>query len=205
MSTTPLDIRVNVTGAEQAMATINSLQGTIRTLNRLIVQVSITTFVWTIVSRGLRHSQERVIRTQEDLTDKVRRYGAFSQEARRATRALKLAQEDLAAAQFQQIVQYVTLSAGMVTMVYQVVRLISQINMLTGAYWSLAIAKAAALGPLGWVALGVGAGAAITIGGIYMTGGFGRGGGPDFDGAGQQISRRLKQEYNSMRGASPGG
>lgn len=203
MSTTPLDIQVNVTGAEQAMSTLDSLQGTIRTLNRLVVQVSITTFVWTIVSRGLRHAEERMIRTQEDLNDKIQKFGKNSQEAQRAARALKLAQEDLAAAQFQQIVQYVTLSAGMVTMVYNAARLIGQINALTGAYWGLAAAKAAALGPLGLIGLGVGVGAAVTIGGIYVTGGFGGGGSSmDFDRQWNEAGRYAKRELERQRGGT---
>jgi len=83
-----------------------------------IVTASIVSFVFNLTQRRLAHAHERVRSAQERLEEAVRRYGAGSEQARRAARRLSLAQRDLASAQWEANLQMVIagIQLGMIAM-----------------------------------------------------------------------------------------
>jgi len=190
-----LHVQMTLDGDAAVQSRIQNVGRTIGLFNSLIVQASITTFVFSIIQRGVRHGAERLRDAQERLNEEVAKSGRFSKDAKERYRELKIAQEDYNMALIQQNIQYITLAGSMIVMITNTARLLGQLGALTAAYTALGVARRWAWGIIG---LAVGAIGGIAIGALYM-GSRGGGGEPDFEGYGRQFSRRLKQEYRRQR------
>ena len=196
-----LTVQMTLEGDQVVQTRMMSMSRTIGLFNSLIVQASISAFVFSIIQRGVRHSAERLRDAQERVNEQIAKSGRFSKETKERYRELKIAQEDYNMALIQQNIQYVTLAGSIIVMIARTAELIGANMALTSSYIALAAAKSMAMlgGPFGAaIAVGAALGGGIAIGSIFL----GRGGTaePDFDGYGREFSRRLKQEYRRQSG-----
>ena len=167
----------------------------IAAVNGFIVQASINAFVILLVYRQMASTQRRLQTVQENVAETIRRYGRNSLEARQALRQLEQAQENARLAQIGFYFQLVFTIGSVATLIARIPLLIAQLQALAASYSTVAASATAAniaMGPAGWALLGLGAGAAITIGGIYLMGGFG-GGEAEFDRQWSEAGRYVKQ------------
>ena len=187
-----LTVQTTLTGDTLVQSRLEGLSRTIGLFNSIIVQASISTFVFSIIQRGVRHSAERVRDAQERYNEALAEGGRFSKETMERQRELQIAQEDYNMALIQQNIQYLTLAGSIVVMIANTVQLLSSVQGLTAAFLALGTARQFALGGIvgGIAGLGIG----IAIGAVHFGGGE-----PNFDRAGNQFSRRLKQEYRRQR------
>ena len=180
---------------QQTSSFMSQLGRTIASVNGFIVQASINAFVILLVYRQMASTQRRLQTVQENVAETIRRYGRNSLEARQALRQLEQAQEDARLAQIGFYFQLVFTIGSVATLIARIPLLIAQLQALAASYSTVAASATAAniaMGPVGWALLGLGAGAAITIGGIYLMGGFG-GGEAEFDRQWSEAGRYVKQ------------
>jgi len=180
---------------QQTSGFMSQLGRTIATVNGFIVQASISAFVILLVYRQMASTQRRLQTVQENVAETIRRYGRNSLEARQALRQLEQAQEDARLAQIGFYMQMVFTIGSIATLIARIPIIIAELKALALAFSEVTTSATLAniaMGPLGWALLGLGAGAAITIGGIYLMGGFG-GGEVEFDRQWSEAGRYVKQ------------
>ncbi|MHA1290349.1 MAG: hypothetical protein ACTSPB_23460, partial [Candidatus Thorarchaeota archaeon] len=168
---------------QQTSSFMSQLGRTIASVNGFIVQASINAFVILLVYRQMASTQRRLQTVQENVAETIRRYGRNSLEARQALRQLEQAQEDARLAQIGFYMQMIFTIGSITTLIARIPIIIAELKALALAFSEVTTSATLAniaMGPLGWALLGLGAGAAITIGGIYLMGGFG-GGETEFD------------------------
>jgi len=167
----------------------------ISSVNNLIVQMSITSFVFLLTLRQINSAQRQVATAQEQAAEAIRRYGRNSIQARQALRRLAQAQENVRMAQIGFAIQMISTIGSVATLIMRIPVLMAELKALAAAYSAVATTATAAnvaMGPLGWAALAIGAGVAVTVGGIYLAGGFG-GGEAEFDRQWSEAGRYVKQ------------
>jgi len=145
-----------------------------------------------------RQSQtaRRLQTVQENTAETIRKYGRHSLEATQALRRLEQAQENAKFAQVEFALQAVLTAGSLVTLGFRISDYIQQLGLLETSLWGVAVAKLAALGPLGLLAVGGAFVGGIAIGSIVFGG---RGSESEFDQQWQEVGAHVKRERNRMR------
>jgi len=194
------EITVSFSRAGEAANTASSYYrqfgSAISSVNNLIVQMSITSFVFLLTLRQINSTQRQVATAQEQAAEAIRKYGRNSIQARQALRRLAQAQENARIAQFGFYVQIIATIGSIATLVMRIPVLTAQLKALAVSYLLVASAATSAkvaMGPGGWAALALGIGTAVTIGGIYLMGGVGASE-AEFDRRWDEASAYVKRE-----------
>jgi len=194
------EITVSFNRAGEAANTASSYYrqfgSAISSVNSLIVQMSITSFVFLLTLRQINSTQRQVATAQEQAAEAIRKYGRNSIQARQALRRLAQAQENVRMAQIGFAVQMIATIGSIATLVMRIPVLMAQLQALAASYSAVAASATAAkiaMGPAGWAALAVGAGVAVTIGGIFLAGGVGASE-AEFDRRWDEASAYVKRE-----------
>jgi len=182
--------------ADETSSYYRKFGSAISSVNSLIVQMSITSFVFLLTLRQINSTQRQVATAQEQAAEAIRKYGRNSLQARQALRRLAQAQENVRMAQIGFVVQMIATIGSIATLVMRIPVLMAQLKALALAYSEVATSAALAkiaMGPAGWAALAVGAGVAVTIGGIFLAGGVGASE-AEFDRRWDEASAYVKRE-----------
>jgi len=185
-------IRESVSGTAVQMQRFSNV---VSSINNMIVQMSITSFVFLLTMRQINSTQRQLATAQENAAEAIRKYGRNSIQARQALRRLAQAQENVRMAQIGFVVQTIATIGSIATLVMRIPELLTALGSLAASYSAVAASATAAkiaMGPVGWALLGLGAGVAVTVGGIYLAGGLG-GGEAEFDRQWSEAGRYVKQ------------
>jgi len=194
------EITVSFSRAGEAANTASSYYrqfgSAISSVNNLIVQMSITSFVFLLTLRQINSTQRQVATAQEQAAEAIRKYGRNSIQARQALRRLAQAQDNARIAQFGFYMQIIATIGSIATLVMRIPVLMAQLKALAASYSLVASAATSAkiaMGPGSWAALALGIGTAVTIGGIYLMGGVGASE-AEFDRRWDEASAYVKRE-----------
>ena len=186
-------IRESVSGTAVQMQRFSNV---VSSINNMIVQMSITSFVFLLTMRQINSTQRQLATAQENAAEAIRKYGRNSIQARQALRRLAQAQENVRMAQIGFVVQTIATIGSIATLVMRIPELLTALGSLAASYSAVAASATAAkiaMGPAGWAALAVGAGVAVTIGGIFLAGGVGASE-AEFDRRWDEASAYVKRE-----------
>jgi len=193
------ELKVRITNLNQTTSAssqyFRQYGSVISSVNSMIVQMSITSFVFLLTMRQINSTQRQLATAQENAAEAIRKYGRNSIQARQALRRLAQAQENVRMAQIGFVVQTIATIGSIATLVMRIPELLTALGSLASLYSAVAASATAAkiaMGPVGWALLGLGAGIAVTVGGIYLAGGLG-GGEAEFDRQWSEAGRYVKQ------------